>query len=189
MNEGIKDTMNEISEATRKPIPGEYPADPDVDVGAVIAARLKENGKRGWLLRKDPKALLPTWHKEFYAIKEGSLVRIGHAGGGSGSGSNSSSSSSSSGGSAKPDGAGGSLAAATAAAMAEKEEMICPLQLSTVRLYQKKDVSSRPFCFEVISPMSRVMLQACGTRDLEEWKLGLEGGIGKVRTDGRTEGM
>ena len=81
LNEGIKETMNEMSEATRKPVPGEYPSDPDVDVAAVIAARLKGSAKQGWLLRKDPKALLPTWHKEFYAIKGGSVVRIGKTGG------------------------------------------------------------------------------------------------------------
>lgn len=174
LNEGIKETMNEMTDATRKPVPGEYPSDPDVDVAAVIAARLKGSAKQGWLLRKDPKALLPTWHKEFYAIKDGSVVRIGKKGGGgapspSSKGDNSADSSSD-GGAAGLEGIIAALAAS-----AEQEEVICPLQLSTVRLNTKKDVSSRPFCFELISPMCRVMLQACGTRDLQEWKLALEG--------------
>jgi hypothetical protein len=42
------------------------------------------------------------------------------------------------------------------------EEELCPLQLSTVRLCASSN-STRPFTFEVITPMARLMVQAPGT--------------------------
>jgi hypothetical protein len=66
-----------------------------------------------------------------------------------------------------------------------EDERVSMLQLSAVKKCKDAE-ASRPYTFEVISPMSRIVLQAHGPRELEEWTLALERGIAQSLESGGT---